>query len=889
MSPASSIALADSCSGIPTVNVGPAALGDPTTISGMGYACGAQLSLVLTVGNVIRTPRVIQVTANATGAFSTTYTVTCGQQGSLEVNGLCITDSGDVASLYPFTVTVYDIYAQVLVSTPVPARQCSIQPACGQDFTVQDALAPAQLEQRAEQEIADLRGVPNDAINANWSRGEIRAAKYLDLLQLVNQCHTSCSPTDQAIVDYYADAVHQQRVAVANEALKQYNIWKVDPCVYHVPVGDPSSYLAQTDVASGPSAPCNIPANSLACLLGACTPKPPAAGAFTSWAEGEILNRDFASWGAELQSANPSFVDDAKGRQEAAVEYNTAFGGFAEGVAYLHAKHGELGNVSARSPTTDSGESAAGADLQEAWFEVLGERAKDDMQDLVSNALTSLIDPEVEWVPYADGLDQLVPETLADLVADGDLMEIYDTIVGPALAAGVIIGYEIWQLVENVQVQVDLTADQSSVQADKTEPLYDNLFQASPSDAATERMRLLDALIRSTMPDFSVNRLNDPRFVPAPSGPAQLSDPVFTIEGDGPTAVTSSFRVSGRSDTTKGSFPAVESVQVSGGWFTHGGGPYYSSKLDYVNRSGEYWRAWLDGPAFLQERWGVPVGTGAVGDATNGICNYEQVGVNSITIDTGATCVYLKSSLTLPLQKGDEIEIDGQVRTLVSNSSSDTQWLMVDQPFVRGADGEYPTDTIILLTQPDANCFSDSSLGSRVTGPDCVSSPTLTESGQAYDAATPVSVTLHYVHAADETSVATLHHGKVYRQINGDLLADAGPTASDQTTLNTIDLPAGNVTFSVVSGAGAGRLRLSSNGTFNYRPNPGFAHNRAPPACVQFPVPGTDNPGYTVCGGATAFASDSFVYKLCYAVNAGTARCSYARASIVAGDPVPGQ
>ena len=138
---------------------------------------------------------------------------------------------------------------------------CSTPDNILQDPDAQAAVRPLELE--ARQHIAALRGVPDDKLNVYWSRGEIRAYMYLRLLQMANS-QSALSPDDQAAVDYYTNAIKQDRIKVANTALSLYATWLASPCTFQVPVGDPESYLQEPATAAA----CSIPPNSPVCLLG---------------------------------------------------------------------------------------------------------------------------------------------------------------------------------------------------------------------------------------------------------------------------------------------------------------------------------------------------------------------------------------------------------------------------------------------------------------------------------------------------------------------------------------------------------------------------------------------------------------------------------------------
>lgn len=76
---------------------------------------------------------------------------------------------------------------------------------------VQDPSAPTQeLEAAAKAQVASLRGIPNDTLNDFWSRGEVLADMYLRLLGMANSS-TTLSAQDQAVVNYYTQAINTDR------------------------------------------------------------------------------------------------------------------------------------------------------------------------------------------------------------------------------------------------------------------------------------------------------------------------------------------------------------------------------------------------------------------------------------------------------------------------------------------------------------------------------------------------------------------------------------------------------------------------------------------------------------------------------------------------------
>ena len=85
-------------------------------------------------------------------------------------------------------------------------------------------------------------------------------------------------------------------------------------------------------------------------------------------------------------------------------------------------------------------------------------------------------------------------------------------------------------------------------------------------------------------------------------------------------------------------------------------------------------------------------------------------------------------------------------------------------------------------------------------------------------------------------------------------------------------------------------VAFATTGGFEYTANSG-AVNSGGPTCLQFPISGVPSSvyaGYKVCGGPTASAGDSFIYKLCYTVpkfgsldNPAPTVCTYAQVTIM--------
>jgi hypothetical protein len=569
------------------------------------------------------------------------------------------------------------------------------------DNIVQDpvgAVAEQPLEQEARQHIAALRGVPDDKLNVYWSRGEIRAYMYLRILQIANS--TSATSAEGAAVDYYTRVMNQERQDVANNALALYNTWLSSPCSFQVPVGDPNSYLNKSATADA----CLLRSITPGCLLGACNPPPPSASEFTDWAVGSHLQGEINAWGASLVVGPYVGFTLAQAEPAAAFEYDSSFAGVAEGMAYLTAKHSLIGNVPASSVESD---------LQEQWLDGLHDFAGEQLRDAVVTAVSTIFKGGLSGGSEATlaetfGLEESV--IAFEETAGGFLAESWDTFVGPAVAAAAVIAFKTWQAIQDAEVPVQLQAAIDDAKHNQTITEF--------AQSADGRFLILESLLKSTMPDFLVARLGDGAFGTPPSaGPVAPSDPLFT-QGNSATPL-SSFAVLDWAGT--GSF-----VSVANGWFVlqaSGSNLRYSSSLPYKTSNFEQWRAWLDGPNFLAVRQSVQVGQAHVFDPGN-FCPTLLVGAGTPVL-LGLVCLRINPSGSFSIKKNDDIVIDGQIRTAAGDQFHDADgfdYVQTTEPF---GDPAPPDGLLTVVVQPDGNCFSGSLLGSRVTGPDCMSGASL--------------------------------------------------------------------------------------------------------------------------------------------------------------------
>lgn len=568
-----------------------------------------------------------------------------------------------------------------------------------QDGDARDKVEPLVLE--ARQHIASLRGVPDDKINLYWSRGEIRGYMFLRLLEMADAT-TPLSAQDQAVVNYYTGVINADRVAVATKALSLYGTWQASPCTFQVPVGDPNSYL--NDPAT--KGPCSVPPDSPGCALGACIPAPPSADEFTEWAVSVMLHDDFNTWGERLVAGPYIGLKSSDAKSAAALEYDATFGDIAEGAAYLTAKEGKIAELSPEE------QSEVEAELQEQWLDALHDVAGERLREMFSDVLVTVFRAQVDGGGQATLAETFGVETIfsdsaaaAEESIIGFATETWDTFVGPAIAAGAVIAFETWQAIESAEVPVKLQADVSDANAGKS--LHDF------AQTAEGRNFMLEAVVKSTMPDLIVSRLGDPTAGTAPNaGPISSSDPHF-LQGSNTTL--NSFVYTNWNGT-------VSRASVANGWFVSAADGSsdalrFLPSVPFVTATGELWRAWLDGKNFLAERQAVPVGTGQVEAAFNS-CPTVLVGTGN-PVALGNVCVKLAGVGSFSIQKDDDIVIAGQVRKAAGNqflAADGFYYVQTTLPFGDPAPAAGPVTVVV---HPDGDCMTASVLGSRITGFDC--------------------------------------------------------------------------------------------------------------------------------------------------------------------------
>ena len=585
-----------------------------------------------------------------------------------------------------------------------PLEVCDVH-GCGPGDIVQADLGTMNgLQQEAQQQIAALRGIADDRLNIYWSRGQIRAYMFLRLLGMAFAQPGTLPPQDQLVVDHYTHVINHERIAMARTALDLYNAWNANKCGFLVPVGDPNAYLAQTDVAGSIAAPCNLPPNSPACLLGACIPDPPRAEEFTAWATGVRLQSQIRGWATGLQQESGGALTDEEAKVRAAIEHALATGGVHEGMSYLAAIHASVADVPAATL------SEIQRNLEEQWLAALKDFAGTQFRDVVINAVATVF--------FA-----LVSDVVVQGFAAG-LVNAFNNVIAPALAAAAVIAYTTWEAVENAEVLTKLEKSLEDAEAGHGLAHY--------AADATGRALMLEVFVKSTLPDYLTERLEDPDSMAPGAGPASASDPVF-LQGQQSSVSGSFMSEAWNGDTVF--------TSVRNGWFvqTRNNGPYRRvPSVDYVGGASfecdennecsvtgrrEHWRAWLHGTEFLAQRISVEAGFGTVNHAIN-LCGANMPLLPTGNIDFGNLCVLASGTFDLPIESGDHVVLDGQVRTVASvsrDAGGQVTAFSTTAPF----DHIESAVPVMVLTRADGNCMTASSLGARVAGPDCVASDTI--------------------------------------------------------------------------------------------------------------------------------------------------------------------
>ena len=365
------------------------------------------------------------------------------------------------------------------------------------------------LEQSAEATIANLRGVPADRRNQNWSRDEINALVFLDLIGLIQKQAAGNPLTDQQIaaLDLLRTSYQDHEKAVAARALTLYNTWADDPCHFQVPVGnDPGAYARTV---------ANLCATPVGGLL--TTPAPPSAEDFTGWAR-ELVGDDFRrSLVAQVERFEPPLTGNTADA-EVAREYQSTVAGIGKGFAFLNAAD----QVSLNAPAAE--QPVATGEALDAVKEAAAEFGSERFLDVGVSALTTLSASELpfffeeETTELADaaapaaGSYQEAATALADILKGAPdisaevLQSSFEaglTVGSVILGAAAVITTEAIQVAQDNEVLPALQANQTKADA---APDLNALAKSSEG-----QQKLLNAFVEQLMPSYPLRSTRSPR------------------------------------------------------------------------------------------------------------------------------------------------------------------------------------------------------------------------------------------------------------------------------------------------------------------------------------------------------------------------------------------
>ena len=611
--------------------------------------------------------------------------------------------------------------------SPAPLHVTGLVPLPGD---IANINIPASLVTEARHAVATLRGIPDDARNVYWSRGEIRAYLFLRLLQIANLTRP-LTADEQAAADGIAADIIDEQTAIAREAQFLFAQWSHNPCAFILPPGaggDPNAYVNDP----GTFAYCQ-PKAGFAILQNA--PEPSAAE-FTAWAQGARLAGRIAAWGQQTYAfTSPTPAD---GTAQGTAEYGNVFAGIHEGLGFLTSQHAAIATIDASTETTEQ------ADLNEIWLDGLKDVAKDRAYESVGKEISAVVNL---FIPETEAVGEELAQELALELGEASV-ENFETGVGLVIAGAVVTALGLWQDINNLQVPIDLQtsvtcaiAYNSGCTGSTTSPTRATLHDYAQDTGG--RQLILEALVRSTMPDYLASRSTDPNYgiVPAP-GPVAPTDPRFSIVSLGNTTGTISNTFNSL-DYWTGS---TSTTSIANGWLVQSQVPSGSNNqgpllrtpvLNYQTAGAvcvdqacsnirainpEIWRAWLDGYNFHSQRIAVIAGTGSVTNPRNACPGFlDPTGCG---IQLGNVCVQFSGSPTIQINVGDRISVDSAEQTVsrVTTSNGNT-YVQTSGPFPDTTQDE----PVLLMANAYGDCQTSgvSALGSRVSGPDCVTSPTI--------------------------------------------------------------------------------------------------------------------------------------------------------------------
>ncbi len=155
--------------------------------------------------------------ADTAGFVQCGYGLVCNGSAPVSGDTIPLTVSGNALSAY-----------RIVQSGP----GCTVPPTSSIPCASQ---AWASLEAEATADVAALHNVPNDSRVTLSARDEIRAFMYARLLKALNTPAANRTPQEQGWLDTWAELIRQNRMAVAQSALDEYNKWDNNPCTYTPP------------------------------------------------------------------------------------------------------------------------------------------------------------------------------------------------------------------------------------------------------------------------------------------------------------------------------------------------------------------------------------------------------------------------------------------------------------------------------------------------------------------------------------------------------------------------------------------------------------------------------------------------------------------------------
>ncbi len=631
-------------------------------------------------------------TINGNGTVDTTMSgvpttaSSCSGSGGIQLEG-CLTTTNQAAV------------------NPNPATPITVSDG----FDRQDELAPSAwqyIEQEAEADVADVRGVANDRRNHFWSRAETDALMFVRLLNLIDEQQSSpqnLSSNDQAALTLLLSSYNSYTAAVANEALALYNQWMASPCNFKPPVGDPNAYLERELLYCSEA--------GFAYYTG--QPAPPTADEFTAWAsdvvEDDLRIQDIDKVGNTSGANGYSWI--AGSNQHAqdltlAKQYQDLVGSLQKGFQFLEAADNTA------SPLQEGQLTASEQDLSGRLTQASAEFSSDRIIDVAESSVSKLMN-----------IDDILPDSL----------EFLDTgfYVGSAiLGAGAVAAAEAYNVFNQYSVQS--TLEGNVTQANDGGNLY-----SLANDGGNGMEELVNIFANEMTPTFDDRKYEDaapdgpppaptseePQFTVTNSTIGQIISPTILAQGWLPgTAAEYSVDSSNwvrRAQTTSNVIVGTDNGVPNGEEFDD---PYSDTTIDYVDPSGDWWEAWPTNFGLMQVRDAQQLAPASSiqiypeltdGEPTSVPCSDAGFGIGGgLGIDptySGYECVFgTNTSFKSELQPGDFVQIDGDIRQ-VSKVYTDTAF-DVTTPFSTLKNHPDPFQAggpLMKLIGTDPNCWSD--------------------------------------------------------------------------------------------------------------------------------------------------------------------------------------